>query len=78
MKTGCASTVDKSWLEFNDGKKRIDLLPHEEKTDLASMWVEAREWDRFANHRASHLSDYKLSTRVDPDRMANGVRDCTL
>lgn len=87
-RTGCASTVDQSWLIARGAAERINLLPHQAILDLASMWVEARdkeEWECFC--RASHLSDCRTSRQhnlvqpyfrlkhhsgVDPD--ANGGR----
>ncbi|KAF8226340.1 hypothetical protein L208DRAFT_369279 [Tricholoma matsutake] len=57
--TSRASTLDKSWLDAEQGEERINLLPREVQLDLASIWVEARdkgEWERFANHLSRSLT----------------------
>ncbi|KAF8227580.1 hypothetical protein L208DRAFT_1405162 [Tricholoma matsutake] len=53
LDTSHALTLDKSWLDAEHGKERINLLPCKVQLDLASIWVEAcdkGEWERFANH----------------------------
>ena len=66
--TGCASTIDKFWLNPESGGGRIKQLSRNAQLDFTSIWIEARakgDWERFANHRALGPSDRSPYTYVD-------------
>jgi hypothetical protein len=61
LDTSRASTLDKSWLDAEQGEEQINLLLREVQLEPASILVEARdkgEWERFANHHASCVMSF--------------------
>lgn len=67
-----ASNIDKSWADKNVCKEFFDHLSDEERLDVASIWIEARDnkdWSKFANHCAllpSHRSATLTATLCSP------------
>ncbi|KAK2464489.1 hypothetical protein APHAL10511_003468 [Amanita phalloides] len=63
--TSHASTIDKSWLDCEDGEKRIKLLSPDDRLVLASIWVEARDkgdWEPLANNALLRVETPAMET----------------